>query len=236
MSANARWQEAISENLASASIPGFKKQDVSFEAVQAGVMSQTNPDAQVQFTMPRFTQNTNFSQGDLRKTDAPTDVAIEGRGFFPVQMPDGGTAYTRDGEFHLNSSGQLTTKQGFLVLGEGGPIQLDPSLGGQITIAPSGEISQGTEVRGKLKVVDFNQPNQLTQVSGGYFTANSALQPTDVPTPSLHQGFLEGANTSPVLEMANLIGVMRGFEANQRLMQVHSDRMSRTISELGNPN
>jgi flagellar basal-body rod protein FlgG len=237
MSANARWQEAISENLASASIPGFKKQDLSFDAVQSGVMSQANPDSRVQFTLPRFTQSTNFSQGAVRSTGVPTDIAIEGKGFFPVQLPDGATAYTRDGEFHLNASGQLTTKQGYLVLGESGAVQLDPHLGGPISIADTGEISQGDEVRGKLKVVDFKDPNQLTQVSGGFFTATApGLQPMEAPETKLRQGFLEGANTAPATEMASLIGVMRGFEANQRLMQIHSDRMSRTISELGNPN
>lgn len=237
MTANASWQEAISENLASASIPGFKKQDLSFDAVQSGVMSQANPDPRVQFTLPRFSQSTNFSQGAVRPTGVPTDVAIEGKGFFTVQMPDGATAYTRDGEFHLNATGQLTTKQGNLVLGDGGPIQLDPKLGGNITISPTGEISQGDEVRGKLKVVDFNQPNDLRQVGGGCFVATTpGMQPIEAPLTKLRQGFLEGANTSPTMEMASLIGVMRGFEANQRMMQIHGDRMSRTISELGNPN
>lgn len=236
MNANARWQETISENLSAANIPGFKKQDLSFAAVQAGVMSQANPDPRVQFTLPRFSTSTNFSQGDLRQTGAPTDVAIEGRGFFNVQLPNGSTAYTRDGEFHINSSGQLTTKQGFLVMGEAGPIQIDPNLGGTISIAATGEISQGTEVRGKLQVVDFAQPQTLTQVGGGLFTNNNpAVQSVEVPQPSLHQGFLEGSNVSSVLEMANLVGVMRGFEANQRTMQIHNERLGRTISELGNP-
>lgn len=237
MSANARWQEGIAENLASASIPGFKKQDLSFEAVQAGVMSQANPDPRLQFTLPRVAATTNFSQGELRATGGNTDVAIEGKGFFEVQMPNGSLAYTRDGEFHLNAAGQLTTKQGFLVMGEGGPVQLDMNLGGTISISPTGEISQGSEVRGKLKVMDFDQPNLLTQVSGGFFTTGTAnLQPTTLPQPSLRQGFLEGANVSSVVEMASLIGVMRGFEANQRVMQMHDERMSRSISELGNPN
>lgn len=237
MNAHARWQEAISENLASAAIPGFKKQDLSFDAVQSGVMSQANPDPRVQFTMPRFNASTNFSPGALRQTGVQTDVAIEGRGFFAVQMPDGGTGYTRDGEFHLNSSGQLTTKQGYPVLGDGGTIQVDPNLGGTITISDSGEISQGSEVRGKLKVVDFQNPNQLTPANGGFFTATApGLQPNDVPAVSLRQGFLEGSNTSPTTEMASLINVMRGFESSQRLMQIHSDRMAKTITELGNPN
>lgn len=237
MNANARWQEVISQNLASASIPGYKKQDLSFDAIQAGVMSQANPDPNVQFTLPRVSTATNFSQGEFRQTGVNTDVAIEGRGFFQVQMPSGNTAYTRDGEFHVNSSGQLTTKQGFPVLGDAGPIQIDTNLGGTISISDTGEISQGSEVRGKLKIVDFENPNLLNQVSGGYFTSNNPnQQPNEATQASLRQGYLEGANVSTVTEMASLIGVMRGFEANQRIMQIHNDRMGRTISELGNPN
>ncbi len=236
MNANARWQESISDNLASASLPGYKKQDVSFEAVQAGLMSQAAPNAQTQFLLPRFTSTTNFTQGILRATGVPTDAAIDGKGFFEVQMPSGATAYTRDGEFHLNANGQLVTKQGYPVIGDTGPIQLDTNLGGQITIAPTGEISQGNEVRGKLKVVDFAQPSDLTQISGGFFTnQNPAVTPTEVPATSIRAGFLEGSNVSTMTEMANLISVMRSFETNQRTMQIHNERLGRTISELGNP-
>ena len=237
MNANARWQEVISENLASASIPGFKKQDMSFDAIQAGVMSQANPDARVQYNMPRATASTNFSQGQLRETGVNTDVAIDGKGFFEVQLPSGATAYTRDGEFHVNASGNLVTKQGFPIMGESGPIQIDTKAGGAISISPTGEVSQGSDVRGKLKVVDFNKPELLTQISGGHFSANvPGLQIVEAPLTSTRQGFLESANTSPVSEMASMIGVMRNFEANQRIMQVHSDRMGKSISELGNPN
>lgn len=237
MNASARWQEAISENLAAATVPGFKKQDLSFAAIEAGMMSQARPDPAVQFALPQFTKSTNFSQGEMRPTGAPTDVAIEGRGFFNVQLPNGTTAYTRDGEFHINASGQLVTKQGFLVLGDAGPIQLDTNLGGQVTIGPNGEVSQGAEARGKLKVVDFAQPQLLTQQQGGLFTVEDpTLLPLEVPQTTLRQGFLESSNVSSVLEMANLIGVMRGFEANQRTMQIHNERMGRTISELGTPN
>jgi flagellar basal-body rod protein FlgF len=237
MNANARWQETISDNLASASVPGFKKQEISFDAVQAGMMSQATPNAQRQFLLPRATAATNFAQGEMRATGVSTDLAIEGRGFFQVQMPAGGTAYTRDGEFHLNTSGQLVTKQGFPVLGENGPIQLDPNLGGEISVAATGEVSQGSEVRGKLKVVDFEQPNQLTQISGGCFTNNNpAVLPFDTTSATIRGGFLEGSNVSPMMEMANLIGVMRSFEANQRTMQIHNERLGRAISELGSPN
>ena len=237
MSANARWQEVISENLASASIPGFKKQDMSFDAVQSGIMSQSVPDGRVQFSVPKATTATNFSQGSLRETGVNTDVAIDGKGFFEVQMPGGASAYTRDGEFHVNSSGQLVNKQGFPIMGESGPIQIDTKSGGPISISPTGEVSQGADIRGKLKVVDFNKPELLTQISGGHFVNNNpTMQAVEVPMTSVRQGFLESANTSAVNEMSNLISVMRSFESSQKIMQAHSDRMSRTISELGSPN
>lgn len=237
MSANARWQEVISENLASTNVPGFKKQDLTFEAVQAGLMQQPNLDPSMHFTVPRATTATSFAPGELKSTGVDTDVAIEGKGFFEVELPTGGKAYTRDGEFHLNSLGQLTTKSGNLVMGESGPIQFDRNTPGAITISATGEISQGDTVRGKLKITDFDQPQLLTQASGGLFLTNSNpnLNPKPVTSPSLRQGYLEGSNASSVTEMANLIGVMRSFEANQKLVQLQDERMGRVITELGNP-
>lgn len=237
MSANARWQEAVSENLASASIPGFKKQSLSFDAVQAGVMPQGTLGVPQHFSLPRANLTTNFAQGELRATGISTDVAIEGRGFFEVQLANGATAYTRDGEFQINSLGQLTTKQGSLVLGDTGPIQLDRNNASPVSISATGEVSQGTELKGRLKITDFDQPGLLTQVSGGFFMATDLnLLPIEVAQPSLRQGFLEAANTSPVTEMASMISMMRAFESNQRLVQIHDERMGRAISELGNPN
>jgi len=238
MNGNARWQEAISENLASASIPGFKKHNLSFDSIQAGVMPQANLDPTMHFTLPRATKTTSFAAGELRSTGVNTDVAIEGAGFFELQLPNSATAYTRDGEFQISPLGQLTNKQGSLVLGESGPIQLDHSNPGSLAISATGEVSQAGEVKGKLRIVDFNQPNLLTQISGGCFMAsnNPNLQSTEVSQPAVRQGFLEAANTTPVTEMASLISVMRSFEANQRVIQLQDERMGRAISELGNPN
>ncbi|MHC1765505.1 MAG: flagellar hook-basal body protein [Verrucomicrobiia bacterium] len=236
LSANARWQEVISENLAATGIPGFKKQDISFEAVQAGLMSPGSSGLQQAFALPQVRSATNFSQGELRMTSVKTDVAIEGPGFFTVQLPSGATGYTRDGEFRVNAQGQLTTKQGYAVLGDGGPIQLDLSEPADITISSTGEVSQGTELRAKLRVVDFRKPELLVSAGGGCFVARDpALIPIDVAQPSVRQGCLEGANTTAVSEMANLITAMRAFEANQRVIQLQDERMSRAISELGNP-
>jgi flagellar basal-body rod protein FlgF len=234
MSANARWQDVVSQNLASASVPGFKKQDLSFAAVQAGLLK--TPNGSTPLTLPRAESTTNFQQGEARYTGVNTDVAIDGEGFFEVQLASGSTAYTRDGEFQVNAQGQLVTKQGCLVMGDRGPIQLDHNNASALSISATGEVTQGSESRGRLKVVTFNDPHLLRPTTGGSFLAdNPNLQPSPMAQPSLRQGFVESANTSSVLEMANLIRVMRGFEANQHIVQVQDERMGRVISELGSP-
>ncbi|HTD65793.1 MAG TPA: flagellar hook-basal body protein [Candidatus Limnocylindria bacterium] len=238
MNANARWQELISENLAAGSVPGFKKQEMSFAAIQAGLMPHgdiTRAGAPLPSMLPTSAAFTNFSGGELKTTGVKTDVAIEGPGFFEVQLPSGGRAYTRDGEFQLNAQSQLVTKQGFLVLGENGPLQFDAN-NGPISISPDGDISQGADIKGSLKVVNFNNPKLLTQVGGGLFEARDAnLQPVTAAKATLRQGWLEGSNTSATAEMANMITAMRSFEANQKVVQLQDERLGRMITELGTP-
>lgn len=231
MNVNTRWQEAISENLASSSIPGYKKQELSFGAVEAGMKAGA---ASKTVPVPRASVSTNFKAGDLKYTGAPTDLALEGKGFLAVQLPDGNTGYTRDGELHISPSGQLITKQGYSVLGDNGPVQLDPSNPGPLNIAPTGEISQGSDLKGKLKVVEFDDPHQLSPISRGYFlAANGKAKESDSPSTLFRQGYLEGANTSTSMEMAQMITSMRAFEANQRVIQTQDERMGRAITDLG---
>ncbi len=240
LNANNRWQEVIAENMSAASVPGYKRQDVSFEAVQAGMMpigSDGGISERQPWSMAQATTKTSFAPGEMRYTGQDTDVGISGNGFFEVQLPGGGLAYTRDGEFQMNSQGQLTTKQGYVVMGDSGAIQLDRATSDPIAVAADGTVSQGQVVRGKIKVVDFNKPELLTQASGGIFLAqNAGLQTNEVATPDLRQFFVEQANTTSMGEMANMITVMRSSEANQRIIQMEDERMGKAISELGNPN
>jgi len=233
LDANARWQEVIAENLASSSIPGFKRQDLSFTAVQAGLMETSRAGQPQHFGLPRAQGLTNFGPGQLKATGVDTDVAIEGPGFFEVQLPNGASAYTRDGEFQLNAQGELVTKHGYAVIGDRGTIQLNPNSHGALTISSDGQVSQGSELRGKLKAVEFSDPQLLTHIGGGCFlAANPALQPSDSDTATFKQRFLEAANTTPVNEMVNLLAAMRSYEANQRLIQLNDDRMGLAIRDL----
>src|SRR5580700_4624362 len=98
MNATERWQDLVADNLSSASIPGARQQEISFSAVQAGLIGSAGDS----FVIPSAGTTTNFSQGELKATGGNLDMALEGPGFFSVQMPDGSTGYTRDGEFQLN--------------------------------------------------------------------------------------------------------------------------------------
>ncbi len=229
MNANARWQEMITENLAAGSVPGFRKQDISFATVEAGLGTSRH-------LMPVARTATNFQQGSVRPTGNPTDLALEGNGFFEVQLPNGAHAYTRDGEFQLNAQGQLVTKQGYTVVSNSGPLQFDVNNPAPISVSPAGEVSQGSDNKGRLHLVEFAQPQQLTAIGQGYFLADDpAAQPIDASATSVRQGYLEASNTSPTIEMASLITAMRMFETNQKVMQMQDERMGKAINELGGP-
>jgi flagellar basal-body rod protein FlgG len=236
LDANSRWQEVIANNLASSSVPGYKAEQLSLDAVRAGLMSARGARNLPQyFSVPRASTSTNFTPGELRYTGDSTDVAIEGKGFFEVQLPNGTTALTRDGEFEFNSKGQLVTKESYPVLGVSGPILLNRNISGPLSVSSTGEVSQGSELRGKLKVTQVNDPKLLTQIGGGKFIAQNPgllLQPG---TASLRNGYLEEANTSTMREMASMMTASRGFEVNQKIIQIQDDRINRTIADLGNP-
>jgi flagellar basal body rod protein FlgG len=231
LQANARWQEAIAQNLSASSNPGYKKHEISFASMQASKEQEFA--SKTKANVPTAVASVNFTQGALRPTGDKTDLAIEGPGFFQVQMPDGTVSFTRDGELHTNSQGQLCTKHGYTIIGESGPITLDRNSSAALNISSTGAVTQGTSSRGLLKVVNFDDLSRISPMGGGYFVANDPqLQSVDAKGASIRQGFLEGSNTSPLAEMANLITAMRMFEANQKIIQSQDERMGKAISEL----
>jgi flagellar basal body rod protein FlgG len=237
LNANSRWQEIIASNLASSSVPGFKKQELSLAAVRAGLMPAggVNSSSLPQFfTIPKATNSASFLAGEMASTGDKHDVAIEGNGFFSVQLPNGSTAFTRDGEFQVTATGRLVTKEGYTVEGESGPITLDVTNPAPMSLSATGDVSQGAETKGKLKISEFKKPELLTQISGAYFLGNNPNLATQPSTSTLRQGYLEGSNTSVLGEMANMITAMRSFEANQHIIQVQDERLGKVINDLGN--
>ncbi len=239
MEANSRWQEMVADNLASSSMPGYKRKELSVEMAAAGLLPGSNPRSSAaghSFMIPKASTTTDFSTGEMKATGVSTDVAIDGKGFFTVELPNGINAYTRDGEFHVAASGELVTKEGYAVMGATGPIKLDRSSHAPVTISGSGNVLQGQTIKGKIQLTDFDKPGLLTQATGSYFVANDShlkIQPT---TATLRPEYVEGSNVSTVTEMVGLLTSMRGFEANQKLIQMEDDRMGHAITDLGNPN
>jgi flagellar basal-body rod protein FlgG len=232
MNATEKWQDMLAQNLATAPMVGGRKHSISFSSVDAGYGGTGGGS---DFVMPVASTSTSFQQGEL-KPGGPSDYALQGAGFFTVQLPTGQKAYTRDGEFQWNSQGQLVTKQGYVVMTDSGPIQKDPINTSPVTISATGEVSQGIDPRGKLAVVDFSNPQLLTAGPNEDFFANDpSLIPAPAANTKVTTGFLEGANTSPTLEMSGLINAMRMFETNQKVMSMQNDRMTKTISDLGTP-
>jgi flagellar basal body rod protein FlgG len=237
MNASSRWQEAISDNLAASQVPGFKKQDLTFSAVQAGFMGSAAKGAgSKRSEMPLASMTTNFQPGEPSPTGVPTDFAIAGPGFFEVQMPNGTSGYTRAGGFRMSMKGDLITKRGLAVMGQNGPIKLDPNNTAPITVDPTGAIVQGGVPKGRLKLTEFDNLAGLTpSASGSFVDPDQAAKPRDATTSFVQQGFLENANTSSMTEMGNLIIAMRFFEANQKVIQTEDDRVGRLISDVANP-
>jgi flagellar basal-body rod protein FlgF len=148
-----------------------------------------------------------------------------------VMRDDGSTAYTRDWEFRFDTEGNLVTKQGYQVMGENGPITKDPNNPGPFSISNNRDISQGLDVKGKIKVVEFADPSKLEPAGDGSFLAGTGAEPGDSRS-TVRQGYLEGSNTSVVNQMAEMIQAMRSFEANQKVIRISDERMSRAITQL----
>lgn len=233
-----KWQEILSQNLASGSVPGFKKSDISFDSISddgGKLNGHGRPGEAGQGVMPRASAKINFSQGELRRTGADYDFAIQGDGFFQVQRANGEMGYTRNGQLQLKSDRTLITNQGLPVMGESGPIIFPPGAG-PISINSDGMIFQGEQPVAKLAVFEFKDRQKLQRVDSGLMAPSSkGEQPVPVEKPTVLGGYIEQSNVSPTAEMVNLIEVSRAYEATQKVIQNHDDDSDKAIQILGNP-
>ena len=178
-------------------------------------------------------------QGNLSATDNTFDLAVQGKGFFQVLMPNGDTAYTRDGTFQLNGQGEVVTHDGFKVL----PSMSIPSNAIDVTINASGEIlakiegKVTPEKKGQIQVAVFPNEAGLEAIGDNLLleTPASGAASTGAPgTPgfgSILQGFLETSNVNAVEEISNLISAQRAYEMNSKVIQT-SDEMMGTLTAL----
>ena len=175
--------EVVANNLANLNTAGFKRDNVSFQAYMlnnAGSPAPVNPPypqaASPESFWVEYKSRTDFSPGFLRQTGNPFDLALNGKGFFSVQSPDG-ELYTRRGNFSLSPEGILVTQEGWPVMGDGGEIRV---AGGnsdrrtlEVTVGEDGVLQVNGSKVGRLRVSDFSAPDSLTKVNGCYFKPGS---------------------------------------------------------------
>ncbi len=180
-----------------------------------------------------------FSQGSPKETENNLDVAITGKGFFQVQLPDGTTAYTRSGNFKLDEQGNLVTSEGYLLI----PQITLPEDTTQVNIGVDGTVSvtQGLQttsnVIGQITLANFVNPAGLHSMGDNLFSITNASGEAIVGNPDsqglgkLRQGFLELSNVRLVEEMTDLITAQRAYEANSKSIQT-ADAMLQTVNSL----
>jgi flagellar basal-body rod protein FlgG len=241
--------DVIANNLANVSTTGFKKSRADFQDLMYQIMkvpgSQSSADTEsptgIQIGLgvrPAAVQKV-FTEGDIIQTGNELDVALEGMGFFQVEMPNGTTAYTRSGAFKRDGDGRLTTSDGYPIM----PAITIPDGSRQVTISETGIISAiigedtvSTEI-GALETATFTNNSGLLSVGRNLFVESASSGTPQTGTPgsdgygTLAQNYIEGSNVNIVEEMASMITTQRAYEINSKSIQT-SDEMMQTTNNL----
>ncbi|MBC7781961.1 MAG: flagellar basal body rod protein FlgF [Proteobacteria bacterium] len=228
-------QAATSHNLANVSTDGFRAQYNTARAVAVIGPGQATRTFAVDSTV-----GTNFTPGPIDHTGRELDVAVEGRGWIAVQGADGREAYTRSGAFEVNANGQLQTKTGLNVIGDGGPIAIPPDA--RVTIARDGTVStiptigipNITNALGRIKLTDPDERELVRGDDGLFRLRNAPSAPPDLNV-TLASGSLERSNVNAVSAITDIISQARMFEMQVRLLQ-NADQNARAASQLLNLN
>ena len=170
---------------------------------------------------------TDFSQGQIKGSGNPYDVALSGEGFFVVET-QAGIRYTRKGDFIVNADGELSTKQGFAVQGAGGVIKLTSS---DVTIDRQGIVTEDGKQIDTLKVVTFKEPFPIKKVGEGLYAALSPeIEELEAPGTTVLQGNLEMSNASIVEEMVSMITALRSYETHMKLIKGFDEITDKAVS------
>jgi flagellar basal body rod protein FlgG len=238
MSALDHWQDAVAQNIGSSQSPGYLARQVSFSSQELGQFSvgpnrKADADSAQPASFPTASASVSFAPGQTQPTGNPLDLAIQGTGFFELQMPDGTKAYTRAGSFSQRSDGTLVNGAGYSVLNAtGSPIILAQGQGA-ITVKPDGSLVQGATPLGKIAVQSFPSNSALSPVAGGLFIPPSGIAPTPVAKPDVMQGYTSTSNVAPLMEMVNLVQISRAYEANQKVITNADEQAKQTMDDLG---
>ncbi|NCT81761.1 MAG: flagellar basal-body rod protein FlgG [Comamonadaceae bacterium] len=249
MEAQQTQLDNISHNLANVATNGYKRSHAIFEDLIYQNLRQSGANSTEQTTLPTGLQvglgvrpvatARIYTQGNLQQTSNNLDLAIKGDGFFQIQMPDGTTAYTRDGSFQLDANGQMVTSNGYTVL----PGVTIPPNAQSLTIGNDGTVSvtlpgQPTpQSVGQIQLASFVNPAGLDPKGQNLFTetASSGTPNTGAPANNgmgaLQQGFVETSNVNVVEELVQMIQTQRAYELNSKAVQT-SDQMLQKLAQI----
>ncbi|MBX3639131.1 MAG: flagellar basal-body rod protein FlgG [Nitrosomonas sp.] len=241
--------DVVANNLANVSTNGFKRARAVFEDLLYQTIRQPGAQSSQQTQIPSGLQlgvgvrpvatESIFTQGNLQQTGNSRDVAIQGEGFFQVLMPDGTTAYTRDGAFQSDINGQFVTSSGYVVQ----PAITIPPNTLSITIARDGTVSAlmpgaQTPIQvGNIQLASFINPAGLQKMGENLYveTASSGVATPNAPGTNglglLNQGFVETSNVNVVEELVGMIQTQRAYEINSKSIET-SDRMLQRLTQL----
>jgi flagellar basal-body rod protein FlgF len=244
--ANEKRLAALTNNLANATTAGFKADHSIFHGIlqpmvigpvplsetAAAVMTAVDP-LRLQYAEhhPQVTTYTDFSQGALRETGNPFDLALEGRGLFVVDSA-AGERYTRQGTLSLNTEGMLVTQNGLLVRGEQGAINVH---GKRFAVDAAGRVLVEGRVVDKLKIVDIPPAGALEKVGDTLFRLVDPRIPVqDAANVVVRQGAVELSNSQLVRLLSSVIQTSRAYEAYQRTIQIFDETAGRAVNDIAN--
>jgi flagellar basal-body rod protein FlgG len=239
--------QVISNNIANTRTTGYKRQKAQFQdllyetlrrpgAATSDGSTMVPSGVQIGSGVKTVSTARVMTQGTLTQTEKEYDIALRGEGFFRVQMPDGRTAYTRDGSFELDATGQLVTHDGYLV----DPAIVVPQNAKSVSISPGGQVQANIagqtapQTIGEIQLARFINKGGLESIGDNLYveTAASGQAVTGAPTSegfgSLQQAFLEEANVNAVTEISSLIAAQRAYEMNARVVTASDQMLSST--------
>ncbi len=230
-----RELDVVANNIANLETVGYKADGSLFEEYLGSAARAGDANSRVSFVLDRGLWH-DMSQGPLQRTGNPLDVAIDGDAFLVVQTPRG-ERYTRNGALQINASGQLVTNDGNPVLGDSGPIAFQ-STDRQVSISRDGTISvrEGNSkvdsLRGKLRLVKFDNTQPLQKDGSSTFSAPDGVQPRPATDAGLAQGALEKSNVRGVVEMSRMIEITRAYTQIASMLQQQSDQGTQALDKL----
>ena len=221
----------IANNLANVNTAGFKSGRLLFEEYLMPTSADNQPgtaDTNLSYVQDGAVLR-SFVAGRMQRTDNPLDVAVGSKGWMVAQTDDG-ERFTRNGNLSLRNDGTLITSAGHPILGDGGPITIGPDETG-ITIAEDGTISTSDGVKGRLRLVEFENEQALRKEGNSLYS--SPEQPKPAEPPRFVQGMVESSNVQPVVEMTRMIEVQRAYTRTASILQREDELMRDTINKLG---